>query len=222
MFGSRSNKKGFTLIEILTTARPELVEGNERSNGSTGSPRAGSNGFTLIEILIAIVIMGIMLAVVVPNFRRLFPAREREQFVNALSALTRYAWQHALIERKNHKVIFDFTEKKVWIEMATGTTKSGQAEFGPLKRAYVATSLVIPKSIEIKNFIIEGYDEISRYGGGSKAAQSWFFITPDGLTQTVTINFVSNKETAAGRPRQFGLVLNPFNAQFKVYDSFQK
>src|ERR1700733_521982 len=183
---------------------------------------SSKQGFTLIEILIAIAIMGIMIAVVVPNFRRLFPAREREQFVSNLSALTRYAWQHALIERKNHKVVFYFTAKKIWVEMATGTLKNGQPEFAPIKGAYITTSLAIPKSIEIKNFIIEGYDEISRYGGSSKAAQSWFFITPDGLTQTVTINFVSNKETSAGKPRQFGLVLNPFNAQFKVYDSFQK
>ncbi len=46
---------------------------------------------------------------------------------------------------------------------------------------------------------------------------------PDGLTQTVTMNFLDTKQlNAAGKPRQFGLVLNPFNAQFKVYDGFQR
>ena len=51
----------------------------------------------------------------------------------------------------------------------------------------------------------------------------WFFIIPDGLTQEVTINFVDYDDMLPnGDARQFGLVLNPFSAQFKLYDTFKQ
>lgn len=182
----------------------------------------GSNkkGFTLIEILIVAAIIGLMTAVVVPNFRKLLPKRERQEFLTKLNALMRFAWQHALTTRKVHQIEFDTEKRLVWVSMATGTFKDGNPEVTPIKGAYLPTSLKIPPKIEIVNFIIEGFDEWTR-GGKRKAA--YFFIMPDGLTQSVTINFLDKKHTnVAGKPRQFGLVLNPFNAQFKVYDSFQK
>ncbi len=180
-------------------------------------------GFTLFEILVVLAIIGVFMAVIVPGFNRLLPRNERKVFISKLNALTRYAWQHALIERKVHKVAIDFDKKVMWVEMATGGIKDGQPEFARIKGAYTSTSLAIPKNIEIKNFIIEGYDEKSRYGAGSKTTESWFFIMPDGLTQTVTINITDAKQTTgSGKPRQFGLVLNPFTAQFRVYDNFQK
>ncbi len=181
------------------------------------------SGFTLIEILIAFALLGILMSVIAPNFKNLLPRREREAFISKLNALSRTAWQRALIERKVFKVSFDLKKNLFWIEASTGKTKDGQPEFAPVKGAYVKTSVDVPKNIEVKNFIIEGYDEMAKRGGKLTEFEGWFYIMPDGLTQTVTINFVDTKQkNAAGKPRQFGLVLNPFNAQFKTYDSFQK
>lgn len=184
------------------------------------------SGFTLIEILIAFAIIGILMSIVVPSFKQLLPRREREAFISTLSALARSAWQRALIERKVHKVSFNLKKNLFWVEMATGNTKEGQPEFVPVKGTYAKTSVVVPKNIEIKNFIIEGFDEMGKRGGGGgklSEFESWFYIMPDGLSQAVTINFIDTKQkNAVGKPRQFGLVLNPFNAQFKTYESFQK
>jgi hypothetical protein len=38
----------------------------------------------------------------------------------------------------------------------------------------------------------------------------------------VIINFLDTKDTKDDAPRRVGLVLNPFTAQFKIYDAFQK
>lgn len=181
-------------------------------------------GFTIIEIMVVIAIIGILLTFLAPNVTKLvLPRRERELFISKLNALTRFAWQHALIERKAHKISVDFTKKVMWIEMATGVIKKDQPETVRLKGAYTPTALSIPKNIDIKGFIIEGFDEKSRYGGGRGTEESWFYIMPDGLTQAVTINFIDTKDrNPAGKPRQFGLVLNPFTAYFNAYDSFQK
>ena len=163
-----------------------------------------------------------MLSIAIPNFRKLLPRREREAFIGKVNAITRLAWQRALIERKVHRIVFNFKNNEFWMEEPTGTTKLDEMEFKRVKGGYAITSGKIPKSIKIKNFIIEGFDEMTRRGAGG-TDESWFFIMPDGLTQTVIINLLDTKQlNAAGKPRQFGLVLNPFNAQFKVYDSFQK
>jgi hypothetical protein len=50
----------------------------------------------------------------------------------------------------------------------------------------------------------------------------WFFVAASGLAQPVTINLVDDNDRSAGRARSIGLVLNPFSAQFKEYDTFQK
>jgi hypothetical protein len=42
------------------------------------------------------------------------------------------------------------------------------------------------------------------------------------MAQDVVMNFIDTKDTQDGKPLQVGLVLNPFTAQFKTYDTFQK
>lgn len=185
--------------------------------------RGNNKGFTLLELLVVLAIAGILMAVVVPNFQNMLPGKERKLFIVKLNGLMRLAWQRALVERKTQKIAFDFDKRLIWLESATGAIKDGSPEFARAKGSYIPTSLKIPKVLDIKNFIIEGFDEMSRYGGGRKTTESWFFVIPDGLAQAVTINFLDmGNRNGAGKPRQFGLVLNPFNAQFKVYDSFQK
>jgi prepilin-type N-terminal cleavage/methylation domain-containing protein len=185
--------------------------------------RGSNKGFSLLELLVVVAIMGILMSIVVPNFRNLLPGRERKLFIEKLNGLMRSAWQRALVERKLQKVSFDFDKRSIWLESATGAVKEGNPEFTRAKESYTLTAVQIPKVIDVKNFIIEGFDEMGRYGSGRKTTESWFYIIPDGMAQAVTINFLDKSNVnAAGKPRQFGLVLNPFNAQFKVYDAFQK
>ncbi len=184
--------------------------------------RNSKSGFTLIELLIAFALVAVLMGIIAPSFKNLLPRREREAFIGKINAITRFAWQRALIERKVHRIVFNFKKNLFWVEQPTGTTKLGEMEFERVKGSHFDTSGKIPATIQIKNFIIEGFDEMTRRGAGG-TDESWFFLMPDGLTQTVTINFLDTKQqNAAGKPRQFGLVLNPFNAQFKVYESFQK
>lgn len=198
----------------------QMARARQRASGWM----CGNNrGFTLLEILIVVAVLGILAAAIVPNFRNLLPGRERKLFIGKLNGLMHTAWQRALVERKLQKISFDFDKRSIWLESATGAIKEGNPEFARAKGSYVSTLLKIPKVIDVKNFIIEGFDEMGRYGSGRKTTESWFYIIPDGMAQAVTINFLDTSNlNAAGKPRQFGLVLNPFNAQFKVYDAFQK
>ena len=177
------------------------------------------SGFALIELLIAIAIIGVMTAAVVPFMQRMQTGHERKRFIARVNSLTQTAWQQAIITGVVHRILFKPIERTAVVERdVTKSPLSKELDFEPI--AVESASMSWPASIEIRQFIIAGVDEMKRADGRTKKV--WFYVIPDGITQAVTINGVDKDEQVENKPRQFGLVLNPFLAQFKVYDAFQK
>lgn len=186
------------------------------------SGTSSRSGFTLIEIMVAILIIGLMAAIVVPRLRTVAPDQKRKDFIAQLNGLVQFAWQRALTSGKVHRIFFDFDKKEIHVE-SVADKKDGKSEpeYEKVDRAYLKTSMDIPDNLEIVNFFIEHAGDEMRKSGTTDNV--WFFIVPDGLTQEVTINFVDYDDMLPnGDARQFGLVLNPFSAQFKLYDTFKQ
>lgn len=179
--------------------------------------------FTLIELLLALLVVGIIGSMMIPNLGARKPRQEREQFLSELNTLVGLAWRQAMVTGKPTKVVFDFKKNKktVSVEQVTGQKdRDGNPVSAPIK---VGNAIMrFPDRYLIKNFLIERFDEMKRYGGGPRDFSTWFFIMPGGLTQEVIINLEDTKDKKAGKPYPVGLVLNPFTAQFKIYDEFQK
>lgn len=177
-------------------------------------------GFTLIELLVTIAILAMVLLAVRPIIRKR-PATE--QFVQQLNLLMQRAFHNAVVTSRLHKVTVDIN-RGIFVEAATGRVSArGDEEFEPLKKQYAHSSMPWPKDFEIKNFIIDGFDERGQYSGAVEKFETWFFITPNGITQAVIINIENRENIKLTKiPRPLGLVLNPFSAQFKQYDAFQK
>ena len=147
---------------------------------------------------------------------------ERKQFIARVNSLAQNAWQQAIITSAVHRVVFNMKERTALIERdVTKSALAKKLDFQPLKGVQDA-SMSWPKSIEIKQFIVGGFDEMKRFGGGSTSKTVWFYIIPDGMTQEVTINGIDKDDLEDAKPKQFGLVMNPYLAQFKVYNEFQK
>jgi len=181
-----------------------------------------NQGFTLIELMITLLIVGMLGALIVPNFRTKTPRYEREQFVARLGAQVQAAWQHALITRTVHRVVFDIKNRRVSVEYACKVRgEKEKLEFQELKNWHGVTPIQWGAQFKIKQFIIEGFDEMSR-STDRATFEVFFYVVPDGLTQAVTINLLDTKEMSNRKPRQFGLVLNPFTARFEYHDAFQK
>lgn len=175
-------------------------------------------GFSLLQLMIALAIMGLVIAII-PNLQR--PSYERDQFIARLNALVQLAWQNAIITHKIHKITFDLSGRSAWLESEVEEKdRKGEPDFKPVTGLYADTSITWPRHIEIKAFLLEGQDLTKAFLAGAKKV--WFYVVPEGLAQPVTINFIDKEDTLDGKPRQMGLVLNPFSAQFKVYYAFQK
>lgn len=177
--------------------------------------------FTLIEILVAIAIMAVMAAIVVPNIVKLTARSAREQFISDVQVLVQLGWQSALGTGKIHRVSVNIDKRTISLGMESGGyDKNGEPEFKPAKLYFASSTMKWPASIAIKQFIIEGFDEMSRFSGKT-TGEVWFYIMPEGLTQSVVINALDTKDLKDNKPRPFSLVLSPFSATFKRYDVFQ-
>lgn len=181
-------------------------------------------GVSLVELMIAMAIIGIMGALIVPNMTQRGPRYERKQFITRLSQLTQLAWQRAISYQRVHAVVFDLNQHKVWLEVETDTRdREGNMILKSIPTTgYGRTSFVWPDHIIFEQFFIEGYDELSRAGRGSTTEKIWFYVVPDGLAQQVIINAFDKKELRQRKSLEFSLVLNPFTARFQVYDAFKQ
>jgi prepilin-type N-terminal cleavage/methylation domain-containing protein len=185
--------------------------------------QGNKHGFTLIELMLAMMIMGIMAGIMIPMIQQMRPQGVQREFARKFNELCLFAWQNALSMQKTHRIFFDFKKRliAVQIESQPSTSLTKEADFKDVDIKYVNTHYTWPDQLSFKHMYINGQEKLQQ--AGVKVTTAWFYIIPDGLTQEVIINTVDNKLLdAQGAPVKMGLVVNPFTAQVKRYDAFQK
>lgn len=178
-------------------------------------------GFTLIELLIAMAIIAILAAVIVPNLTLVRPEYQRKAFFQQLNGLMNLATAGAIADGVSYQLFFDIKNKIISVRKDSGRKDAkNQAIFELVQVPYGNATFEIPDGYVFKNFYIEGADELRRQGATTEV---WFFVTPSGLTQTVVINILDILDVSRSEQGEIiGLVLNPFTAQFTRYDTIQK
>lgn len=180
-------------------------------------------GFSLVEVLVVLALIAVVGTVVVPTIWRTDPRQARHAVLGELNALIGLVQQRAVTTGKEHKIECDFKQGVITASHDSGKrTSEGKSIFEPLSGLVVKPEIAWPRHLQVKQFVVEGFDEMTRFAGAA-TTRIWFFVLPDGMTQAVTINLIDTKDIVrGGKGRQCGWVLNPFSAQFKEYDAFQE
>lgn len=75
-------------------------------------------GFTLLELLIVLALIGLITAVAAPNFSGTLQSVQTRSAVKKVSAILRYARNQAVASQEIHRVVFDLDGRKVIFESA--------------------------------------------------------------------------------------------------------
>lgn len=177
-------------------------------------------GFGLIEILIALAIIALVGTTIVPRLWRTDARQERRDLLTQLNELVGITQQQGIITGRDHKVEFAFPTIKI-LRATDKKTSEGSIVFEPVTGFALKPEMVLPKHIDIKQFLIDGVDEMTRFVGANTKVV-WFFVASSGIAQPVILNMIDKKDgIRGGKGRQVSWVLNPFSAQFKEYNEFQ-
>lgn len=188
-----------------------MVKAHHAMNGLMfGSSNRARSGFSIIEIMIALAIIGLALTVVVPRLRRSDNALLYDT-VARIQGLVQTGYTHALTTGKIQRVFFDLERNRVRLEQAQGTYNAqGKLEFEAVKIPYARTDFELDARFELRSVVINGKDFISG-AIGTTTNEVWFFIMPEGLAQEVTLVLYDTVQDV-----QKALVMNPFTAQLRV------
>lgn len=168
-----------------------------------------ASGFTLLEVIVAITIMGIVAAIVIPQLRK-SPVSTRMVALSAINTMTNMAHSNAMMTGVIHRVSFDIKRRIIEIEKSTGTRGvDGNLIFKTVDIPYAKTTVDFPRYFEIQRFFVAGRDQLARYD--IEVTAVWFYLVPEGLAQEVRIDAI-DLETDS----RFSLVLNPFTARFAL------
>ena len=136
-------------------------------------------GFTFIELMLVVVLIGIMVGISTPIFRRTFGHLQLDNTSHNLAKLMRYAQQRAVVERQAHRIRFDSGKRTYWLEIEKAKEDPLLASKGfvPIKGRF-GKRYLIPRGVVVA-FKEEGATAVTFY--------------PDGQADKVTL-YISDRK----------------------------
>lgn len=182
------------------------------------------SGFSILELIVGIAIVGVLLTVAIPAFKNQTPQARRDIFLENMNALTREALIRALETGRPHRIVCNLAARTVYLEEKKDeVTRDGDELYEKVQPRIGAVGEQIPATYEFQNFYIEGVDECASHGAGTRMEDVWFFVLPEGVAQEVLMNIIDLSQSKEGFPGfPFSLFLNPYQVQFEMTNELQR
>lgn len=101
-------------------------------------------GFSLLELLVVVAIIGSILALSLPRFRGTFNNLKFDNFCQNLTSRMRYLQERAALEQKSYRLVFDSSNKIISIEAIQEDSNNFTAVKGLLGK-----KITIPERLEV-------------------------------------------------------------------------
>lgn len=139
--------------------------------------RSKSGGFTLIELIIVIFIIGLISAIAYPQYKILSRANLRETSMK-LAGTIRYLYARAIMDKKYWRLAIDLDQNQIWSERLDKSPDGAGLTFIPTTTRGMK-KIILPKGVEFRDVEVSGrnlrtngieYINFSPYGGVDKAS----------------------------------------------------
>ena len=177
-----------------------------------------SKAFTIIEMLVAIALIGVIAAVILPMLFRRAPGADWKTIGRELNNLVAFTRQEAIANQKTYRLVFKRRPNEadsVRIEEEVpNPEKPGRLMYKPVSSYYFSTTYKLADTIKIKAVYL-GRQEMFE----ERRGVAYCYIIHDGLVQDVLVHLVrkiENNETIASYK------MNPFLGRFEFYDGVLK
>jgi prepilin-type N-terminal cleavage/methylation domain-containing protein len=156
--------------------------------------RERSRGFTLLEILLVTLIIGILISVASVRFRRTFDNIKFRNYVLDTAALLRYAHDNAILEKDTYRIRFTEDPAGYRLEKAPGLYREGQSKFQRVKdRTGALRQLPTHVAVDLEPTGIVFYPD------GTASEALWAFTD----SQDRTMSIVVTAETGDSRVEDY-------------------
>lgn len=160
-----------------------------------------SKGFTLIELTIVIVILGVMLSLIIPRLGELGEANLKRS-ARHLTGMIRFLHDEAQARKKSLRLRFDITEGRYWVEVLTFNIKDKTAEYKPYS-SVMATEGSLSGETAFRDVKVASHPE-----------DPYIEFSPEGWVDPTLIHLRDNEG------RDFTLVVNPLTGNTEFSEGY--
>ena len=161
------------------------------------------DGFTLIELSMVLIIIGIISVFAVPRFKGLLWHGDVKAAARRLSATIRYTYNQTAMTRERHRLNYDLDARRYWI-----TIREPDGEFVE-EDSTLAKNTLLPDRVKFKDIVTPREGEVIH-------GTAYTGFTPNGLVESTVIHLENEDE------KVYTLIIQPLTGRVKVYDRYIK
>jgi general secretion pathway protein H len=157
-----------------------------------------ARGFTLIELIVVLVLLGLMFGITVPKFRQAILSDSLDSTSLRLIGLVRDLRERAISDQVSYLLHFDIQEKRIW---AFASNASEEDQESARQRAYE-----LPVDVKIQ--------DIWSWGSGRNYNEGVIRFSRKGYIEQSMIHLQSEDG------RELSLELSPFLGSIKIHEGY--
>ncbi len=161
-----------------------------------------SDGFTLIELTIIIVILGVMLSLIIPRLGEIGEANLKRS-ARHLTGMIRFLHEESLAKKDSYRLRFDVTEGRYWTERLTILNLSDKLAEYKRYSSEMATEGRLSGQTTLRDIKVASHPD-----------DTYIEFSPEGWVEHALIHLRD------GENRDFTLVVNPLTGDTELREGY--